>query len=280
MARIRTIKPEFWADEKLGHLPPIDRLVFLGLISLADDAGRLVDSVRQLDGLLFPYTSDSCEKSLETLARLSRVRRYSSDSGQRIIQIVEWARHQRVDKPAKHVLPGPPTQDVTDTALTESSRESPEDVARMSRESRAPTLDLGPTTLERGASRTHARDGEPSAGNPTAGLDDLITRSIRGCYGGPGREGTDERVWSNVADPADRERMLATAVIRWQGSGHAEFNGKFFRTILQAVVAEQSEPAPQQASSSKFVGGGFQAYDADFEPGGWYGPPLEDAADA
>jgi hypothetical protein len=133
------------------------------------------------------------------------------------------------------------------------------------------------TTHSQGREREDEQE-EPSAKSPTAGLEDLVAKSIRGCYGGPGREGTDERVWSNVTDPADRERMLATAVIRWQGSGHAEFNGKFFRTILQAVVAEQSPD--ERASSSPFVGGGFQAYDADFEPGGWYGPPLEDAADA
>ena len=61
------IKPEFWQDEKLAPLTPVDRLVFLGLISQADDAGRLVDSVRMLDGLLFPYTDDSSVESLETL---------------------------------------------------------------------------------------------------------------------------------------------------------------------------------------------------------------------
>ena len=75
MARIRTIKPEFWADEKLGPMSPIDRLVFLGLMSLADDAGRLIDSVKALDGALFPYTDDTCGPSLERLASASRVSR-------------------------------------------------------------------------------------------------------------------------------------------------------------------------------------------------------------
>jgi len=52
MRRIRTIKPEMFEDEKLSKLPPITRFVFVGLISLADDYGRLVDNVKQIDGLI------------------------------------------------------------------------------------------------------------------------------------------------------------------------------------------------------------------------------------
>ncbi len=98
MARIRSIKPEYWQDEKLAPLPPIDRLVFLGLISQADDAGRLVDSVRLLDGLLFPHTDDSCAASLEVLTDLGVIERGVTASGQSVIQIVNW-HHQKIDKP-------------------------------------------------------------------------------------------------------------------------------------------------------------------------------------
>lgn len=108
MARIRTLKPEFWQDEKLAPLPAIDRLVFIGLISQADDAGRLVDNPRMLDGLIFPHTDESCRQSLETLNQLGRIIRYKSDSGQKLIQIVGWKKHQNVQKPSSYVLPEPP----------------------------------------------------------------------------------------------------------------------------------------------------------------------------
>jgi hypothetical protein len=48
-ARIRTIKPEFWNDEKLGKLPREVRLTFLGIISSMADA--------QLELDLFPTRS-------------------------------------------------------------------------------------------------------------------------------------------------------------------------------------------------------------------------------
>lgn len=98
MARIRTIKPEFWGDEKLAPLPAIARLVFLGLISMADDAGRVVDSIRAIDGFVFPETEDTARDALEVLIELGRLERGVTESGQRILQIVNWS-HQKIDKP-------------------------------------------------------------------------------------------------------------------------------------------------------------------------------------
>ena len=99
MPRIRSIKPEFWTDEKMAPLTPTDRLVFLGLISNADDAGRLVDSVKMLDGILFSLTDDTSGPSLDELERVGVIERGLTESGQRVIQIVNWSRHQRIEKP-------------------------------------------------------------------------------------------------------------------------------------------------------------------------------------
>jgi hypothetical protein len=152
MPRIRTIKPEFWGDEKLAPLAAIDRLVFLGLISMADDAGRLVDSIKSIDGFIFPETSETSRESLATLARLGRIIRYTSDSGQPIIQIANWLRHQRVDKASKYVLP--PASRRRRATLAEASREPRENVGESSRSDLGPTTsdpDLRPPTDERGA---------------------------------------------------------------------------------------------------------------------------------
>lgn len=98
MARIRTIKPEFWTDEKLAPLSPICRLTFLGLVSMADDAGRLNDSVKLLDGLLFSETNDSVGDSLDELESIGVIQRGSTTNGKRVIQIVGWLKHQKIEK--------------------------------------------------------------------------------------------------------------------------------------------------------------------------------------
>jgi hypothetical protein len=161
--RIRTVKPEYWDDEKLAPMDPIDRLVFLGLISYADDAGRLVDNVKAIDGFVFPATDHSVKKSLERLAANGRLRRYTAANGQKLIQITHWAKHQRVDKPAKNLLP-PPEGDGTSSLLSpEGDGPPPIDAnapsaprrtpSRGSRENgaRSSRSDLGPGTVDRGA---------------------------------------------------------------------------------------------------------------------------------
>lgn len=169
MARIRTLKPEYWTDEKLSLLDPLTRLVFLALVSLADDAGRLIDNIKLLDGQIFPNTDDTCEESLDTLARLSRITRYRSASGQPLIQIVKWSDHQRVDHPSSKVLPAPPAgataQPVVRPILPQSepasSRKSREILATSSRDPRASTLDLGPRTKEHSSARSRVGKKEP-----------------------------------------------------------------------------------------------------------------------
>ena len=99
MPRIRTIKPEFWSDEKLAPLDPVDRLTFLGLISLADDFGRVHDNCKVIDAFVFPECSRTVRESLANLSRIGRIRRGNASSGKRIIEIVNWSKHQRVDKP-------------------------------------------------------------------------------------------------------------------------------------------------------------------------------------
>lgn len=159
--RIRTIKPEFWGDEKLAPMDPLTRLVFLGLISMADDAGRLLDSVKLIDGVLFAHTDDSSREPLANLARAGRITRGITASGQRVIQINGW-RHQKVDHPnIKAALP-PIAQELTD-----DSREIRDENASESRDARASistsTYDQRPTTSD----PTGARERELIAPDPS-----------------------------------------------------------------------------------------------------------------
>jgi hypothetical protein len=167
VARIRTIKPEFWSDEKIALLDPITRLVYLALISLADDYGRLIDNVKSLDGTIFPHTDESCADSLDTLASLQRILRYTAKSGQHLIQIVRWEDHQKVNHPGKEVLPAPTSEDLLKPVPKKSSSESPEKGKRAARKSLASylgprTKDLGSTTIPADAGKIKSWPAEAS----------------------------------------------------------------------------------------------------------------------
>lgn len=93
MARIRSVKPSFWTDEKLAPMAALERLVFLGLCTFADARGQLYDSHRMIDGHIFQMTPDSSADSLVRLAAAGLIVRFVTPNGRGLIQINDWGRH-------------------------------------------------------------------------------------------------------------------------------------------------------------------------------------------
>lgn len=256
MARIRTLKPEFWADEKLAPLPPITRLVFLGLISQADDAGRLVDNVRLIDGLLFPETEESSRESLDTLASLQRVIRYTSRSGQRLIQIVNWEEHQKVDRPSKYVLPPPPPEALAAPRHTAHSRDTRETLATGSRDPIVPTYDLRPTTYDLGAEGSGSEDRATASdigdwlGEYAAVMVGFrarpgnVAREEHGLFGlfvdGPTAEGRWKTPDGSRVPPAKRPELFANAMAEFTASG-SRFTPSTLDGFLRSTIRRWKE---------------------------------------
>lgn len=65
MARIRTIKPEFWEDEKLAKLPIPCRLLFIGTWTFADDFGCIKGNAALLKSQIFPYDENLRIREIE-----------------------------------------------------------------------------------------------------------------------------------------------------------------------------------------------------------------------
>lgn len=110
MARIRTIKPEFWEDEKLGACSVLARLTFIGLVSLADDEGRGRGTAVWLRARLHAF---ACDADVESVHEASRelvehglVIFYEAD-GQKYYWVKNFARHQKIDRPNPSKLPAP-----------------------------------------------------------------------------------------------------------------------------------------------------------------------------
>lgn len=95
MARIRTIKPEFFKNEQLADLPMAARLLFIGLWTLADKEGRLEDRPKRIKAELFPYDNLDCEKELSRLHTSGFVIRYEVGD-LKVIQITKFTDHQRI----------------------------------------------------------------------------------------------------------------------------------------------------------------------------------------
>jgi hypothetical protein len=108
MARIRTIKPEFFKNETLADLPALDRLLFIGLWTIADRNGRLEDRPKRIRAEIFPYDENyNVEQGLTNLAQARFIIRYQA-AELLCIQIVNFEKHQHPHvKEAASTIPAP-----------------------------------------------------------------------------------------------------------------------------------------------------------------------------
>lgn len=166
--RIRSVKPEWLDDEGLHEAGLVARLMSICLITLADDYGNGRAHEGQLAGRLFWNEDDGLAKVREGLASLTRIGflRLYEVRGQSYFHVVNWSKHQRVDKPGKPRVPGPeeasaPPDPAPDDDGKDAIRETPGKV----RESLATDRDLD---LDRDLDRdqevdAHAREATTPA---------------------------------------------------------------------------------------------------------------------
>lgn len=94
MARARNIKPGFFENELLAELGAFDRLLFLGLWTLADREGRLEDRPKRIKIKLFPGDDYDVERGLEALAGKGFIRRYQAE-GYAVVEVCNFLKHQK-----------------------------------------------------------------------------------------------------------------------------------------------------------------------------------------
>jgi len=104
MARIRTIKPEFWTDERVGECSPTSRLLLIASLNFADDYGGLERSSKQLKAQAFPYDNIDCEPLVLELIGAGLLIEYEV-ANRKYLHIKGFQKHQKVEKPAKPRIP-------------------------------------------------------------------------------------------------------------------------------------------------------------------------------
>lgn len=120
MARIRTIKPDFWTSEALSECSLSARLLFIGTWNFADDAGNLERSSKRLKMQIFPGDNLEIEPLIQELITHGLLIEYSV-SGKKYMHIPGFRDHQVINRPSKPSCP--PYDDSMNThgVLTEDS---------------------------------------------------------------------------------------------------------------------------------------------------------------
>lgn len=106
MARIRSIKPEFWRDDKIADLPnQLAALFFIGLWNFADDEGKFQNNPRALSLQMPIFRTKDILVYLRDLSQAGLIQ--FSECSQWVL-ITNW-RHQKIDKP---ILPKVKKEDI------------------------------------------------------------------------------------------------------------------------------------------------------------------------
>jgi hypothetical protein len=108
MARIRTIKPDFWTNEKVLSIKPLTRLLFIGMWNFADDYGRMDYAPLGIKAKVFPndaIAANDVRDMLNELCSADLIIVYSAN-GKEYIEITGWD-HQRIDRRQPSKIPAP-----------------------------------------------------------------------------------------------------------------------------------------------------------------------------
>lgn len=108
MARIRTVKPEFFDDEKIAQLSEGAQLTYIGLWVFADDEGIIRSSTSWLKSKIFPHKPklklSKFDGWITELTKLVRLYHFTYN-GEGYFIIINFSNHQRIDKPQASKLP-------------------------------------------------------------------------------------------------------------------------------------------------------------------------------
>lgn len=118
MARIRTIKPEFFTSEDIVSLTPFARLFYVSLWCEADREGRLSWKPRTLKMRYFPADNIDIESLAAELINAGLIEIYEDD-GSVYAHIPSFGRHQIINnRESASVLPAPKSMKKHDASVT------------------------------------------------------------------------------------------------------------------------------------------------------------------
>jgi hypothetical protein len=113
MARKRMIHPDIWTDEGFGSMPVHERLLFIGLISQADDEGRGKWSPKLFRILFFGYDDDVSNDDVVGFMKNIALHLQNSISifevdGSEYYELTHWSEYQYINRPTPSKYPKNP----------------------------------------------------------------------------------------------------------------------------------------------------------------------------
>ena len=102
MPRNRQIKPDFWADEKIGKVSPLARLLFIGIWNFCDDIGVCRANAGYLRSQILQFDDMSIKKVSDLLDELKESGRIivAEINDETFLFVKNFAKHQQINRPS------------------------------------------------------------------------------------------------------------------------------------------------------------------------------------
>lgn len=108
MPRIRTIKPDYYDDEKLARISIQANFLYQGMWVFADDEGVIKRSASWIKSKIFPHREElrlsDVKNWIKELEEISRLIPFDYN-GESYYLIIKMKEHQRIDKPQPSKIP-------------------------------------------------------------------------------------------------------------------------------------------------------------------------------
>ena len=262
MARIRSIKPEFFTSLTIADLSLSARLTFIGLWTYVDDNGVGPADPRLIRAAIWPLeeTPDILQRTREDLQSLQTARLITlyEASGRPLVYVNSWDEHQKVSHPRKPrfkapwELPQVPDQEFS--ASPEECRSTPEDRQSVP-EDDAPEQGAGSREQGKGI------EGNPeppasSESSPRPDVERVCEHLASVIEKGGGKKPRITKTWRNdvrlLLDVDDVTPDQAIAAIDWAHAddfwnAHILSPGKLrtkYETLRRQAVTQQRKSRP------------------------------------
>ncbi|QUG44449.1 hypothetical protein KDU73_18455 [Klebsiella michiganensis] len=251
MARIRTVKPEFWTDEKVVECSIPARLLFIGLFNFANDMGCLERSPKRLKMQIFPADALDCEPLIQELITHGLLTEYSVNDVC-YLQIKGFLKHQKINRPSASKIPLPP--EFTESKAGKEEKRAPNQ-GGLSEDSVNP---------HGGLTDGKGREGKGKGSNPTLyahkgnvfqepqylpGVDIPIGKFAMHDLWLPSQDWPQLAATWGIAlpEPAYLPTELAEFTAYWKSEGkvftQVQWEQKFARSVINARAKSKSQPA-------------------------------------
>lgn len=252
MARIRTIKPEFWTDEDMSEVSESACLLAIGLLNYADDEGYFNANPKLIKAAIFPIRdqSGSIPVLMRELSSVGYISLFSGHDGKIYGLVNNFAKHQVINKAKNSIIRELcvlPYEYGTDTELLPPGREG------KGKEGKGKTPHIGDEKNSPVDNSEGADEPDPDANN--ARLNGYIAPGGMGEFGKfqmrddwKPDQGFIQRaaLWGVNLKEVITPFELADFITYWKAEGKAFHHDQWQQKLARSIQQSRARPAAQQ----------------------------------